>query len=38
MQVGLGFWASKTLLVATKLGLFSYSMRAPEPPNRFEPH
>lgn len=23
MQVGLGFWASKTLLVATKLGLFT---------------
>jgi hypothetical protein len=23
MQVGLGFWASKTLLAATKLGLFT---------------
>ena len=24
MQVGLGFWASKTLLSAVKLNLFSY--------------
>lgn len=33
MQVGLGFWASKTLLVATKLGLFTLlddGVRTPE--------
>ena len=24
MQVGLGFWASKTLLAAVKLGLFTF--------------
>ena len=34
MQIGLGFWASKTLLAATKLGLFTLLDQGPRTPEQ----
>ncbi len=34
LQLGLGFWASKTLLSAVEIGLFSYLSKAPRSTGR----